>query len=202
MSVAAKQVGRYTFAEYLALEEKSEFRHEYHDGEILAMSGGSPMHSKICANVVRSLGNRLLGKPCEVYDSNLRIGIPAERRSVYSDASVICGAFEYYMEDPKEQTVVNPKVVVEVLSPSTQDYDRGKKFDAYRTLDSLEEYVLVWQTTPRIEVFRLIKGSPPQFDNASGLEAIAHLRSIAVELPLVEVYRSVVFPEPEPGEEA
>src|SRR5688572_16861147 len=104
---------RYTIAEYLRAEHDAEQRHEYYDGEIVAMAGGSPQHSLIISNVIRELGNRLKGGPCRVYDSNLRVRVPRSRLYVYPDATVICGQTQHDADDPKRQTVTNPKLIVE-----------------------------------------------------------------------------------------
>jgi Uma2 family endonuclease len=185
---------RYTVAEYLRLERDVPEKHEFHDGEILAMSGGSPSHSLIASNTTRALGNRLLGKQCRVYESNLRIRIPRQDRYVYADGSVICGPEEFDPEDAKRETVVNPRLVVDVLSPSTEAYDRTKKFDYYRSAESFREYVLVSQESPRIETFLRQEDGTWAFDVAVGTGAIARLRSINLELPLSEVYANVEFP--------
>jgi len=116
----------FTISDYLNRERDSLEKHEYRDGEILAMSGGSARHSLISANVIRELGNRLKGKPCRVYDSNLRIRIPRSVLYTYPDASVVCDAPQVDPDDPLKETVINPTVVVEILSPSTEAYDRGE----------------------------------------------------------------------------
>jgi Uma2 family endonuclease len=136
--------------EYLAFERSSELRHEYADGEIFAMSGGTLEHSAIAANVIGELRNALLGR-CRVLTSDMRVKIPARKRYVYPDASVVCGAAE--LEDDRHDTLLNPRVIVEVLSESTEAYDRGDKFAQYRTVPSIQQYVLASQTEPRIEVF-------------------------------------------------
>ncbi|MBI2898459.1 MAG: Uma2 family endonuclease [Deltaproteobacteria bacterium] len=142
---------RLTPAEYLELERGSEQRHEYVDGEIFAMSGGTREHSLTATNIARELGNALAAKPCEVHSSDMRIGIPAAKRYFYADVSVVCGRPE--VEDPTRDTLLNPKVIVEVLSDSTEAYDRGDKFRYYRAIASLREFVLASQKEPRIEVF-------------------------------------------------
>ena len=136
---------RYTVEEYLELEEASPLRHEYHDGEIIAMSGGSLEHSVIITNVSAALHAALANKPCLVLDTNLKVGIGPSRQFVYPDVHVICGQPQFDPRDPNRQTVTNPRMAVEVLSPSTEAYDRGGKFNLYRELESLEEYVLISQ---------------------------------------------------------
>jgi Uma2 family endonuclease len=137
--------------EYLAFERTSEERHEYADGEVFAMSGGTREHSLLSAHVVRDLGAQLRRGPCEVHTSDLKIGIPSRRRYVYPDVSVVCGAPVF--EDAERDVVRNPKVVVEVLSDSSEAYDRGDKFAQYRAVASLTDYLLVSQKEPRVEHF-------------------------------------------------
>ena len=185
---------RYTVSEYLHREQESLERHEYLDGEMLLMAGGSADHSLITANVIGELRSRLRGHPCRVYDSNLRVRITKTVLYTYPDASVICGSRQIDPDDPTGQTILNPRVIVEVLSPSTEAYDRGEKFGRYRQLDSLEEYVLVSQLTPRIEMFFRQSDGTWLFDAASELTATAKLRSLKIDLPLTDVYAGIEFP--------
>jgi Uma2 family endonuclease len=194
---ATKQ--RSTVAEYLRRERDSLDKHEYRDGEILLMAGGTADHSLIVANVIGELRSRLKGKPCHVYDSNLRIRIPRTVLYTYPDASVICGPREPDPNDPSGETMTNPRLIVEVLSPSTEAYDRGEKFDRYRQLDSLQEYVLVSAATARIESFVRQDGGAWLFTPFSGLGAAAQLRCLEVALPLAETYAGIEFPPPEPA---
>ena len=186
---------RYTVSDYLHRERESLDKHEYRDGEILLMAGGTADHSLIVANVIRELGNRLRGKPCRVYDSNLRVRIARTVLYTYPDASVICGPREIDPNDPSGETVTNPRLIVEVLSPSTEGYDRGEKFGRYRQLDSLEEYVLVSQAAARIETFWRQADGTWLFTATSGLELAAKLRCMDIELPLAEVYAGIEWPE-------
>src|SRR5215203_5528676 len=135
-------IHRHTIAEYLRAEETAVEKHEFHDGEILAMSGGSPAHSLIATNAGREIGNRLKGKPCRVYNSDLRVAVAASARFVYPDLTIVCGGLEFHPDDAKRHTVTNPRVLIEVLSPTTEAYDRGDKFAQYREIPSFQEYVL------------------------------------------------------------
>src|SRR5205823_1714677 len=128
---------------YYRIENDSTEKHEFRDGEILAMSGGSPQHALIAMNVGAELRNRLKDKSCRPYGSDLRVRISGRDQTVYPDISVICGRIEYDADDQAGHTVLNPRLIVEVLSPSTEAYDRGDKFAAYREVPSLAEYVLV-----------------------------------------------------------
>jgi len=184
---------RYTIAEYLAMEEKATDRHEFHDGEILAMSGGTYSHSCIVSNLNRFLGNRLEGKPCRPLDSNMRVRITGMSKYLYPDTSIVCGGPEFDVDDPKKTTIINPQVVIEVLSDSTELYDRGGKFSLYREIPSLEEYVLISQQEPLVETFlRQTEGawlpSP-----STGMQSSLVLRSLKIGIPMAEVYAGVKF---------
>jgi Uma2 family endonuclease len=190
---------RYTFAEYLAYEEASEIKHEFHEGEILAMSGTSPEHALITANAVAALHSVLVGKPCRVYSADLKIGVKPGSRVCYPDASIVCGPLEYDPNDPKRHVVTNPRVIIEVLSPTTEGYDRGDKFRHYRNIPSLAEYVLISQDAPLIETFfRQGDGSWLIAGTFTGLDARARLRALDIDIALSDVYAGVEFPPPAP----
>jgi Uma2 family endonuclease len=140
-----------TEAEYLAFERASLEKHEYFGGEIFAMAGGTGEHAAIAAGLIRELGNALMGRGCRVLTSDMRVRIPGSARYVYPDASVVCAKPEY--ADDGRDALTNPRVVVEVLSASTEAYDRGDEFAAYQTIPSLAHYVIASQTKPRLEVF-------------------------------------------------
>lgn len=138
-------------AEYLALERTSHEKHALWDGAVFAMAGASPRHNLLVAAILRELGNGLLGKPCRPFASDQRIRIPGAARYLYPDASVVCPPFEIDPED--DATIQNPKLIAEVLSPSTEAFDRGDKFIAYRSIASLSDYLLFSQDEPRVEHF-------------------------------------------------
>jgi Uma2 family endonuclease len=184
---------RHTISEYLRLERESVEKHEYRDGEILAMAGGSPNHSLITANFIRELGNVLKGKPCRVYDSNLRVLIPRTPLYTYPDASVLCSEPKLDPQDEKKGTITDPRLLAEVLSASTEAYDRGEKFTRYRQIDSLQEYVLISQHTPRVEMFFRRSDGTWLFTAVAGLESIARLTSLEIAIPLREIYAGVEF---------
>lgn len=141
-----------THAQYVALERASAAKHELVNGEIVAMSGGSPAHSLIAANVTRLLGNLLVSDPCAVFNSDLRVVVKATGLTTYPDVTVVCGPRELHPED--DHAITNPRVILEVLSPTTEAYDRGAKFAHYQSVPSLEEYVLVASVGRRIEHYR------------------------------------------------
>lgn len=142
----------YTFADYLALERDSEIKHEFDDGEILAMAGGTARHSALAMNVGYALrGTRPEG--CTVFQSDMRVRIAATGRATYPDVSMVCGSIEYDPEDAKRTTITNPVLIAEVLSVTTEKGDRGNKWMHYQRIPSLQEYVLLGHE-PRVEVFR------------------------------------------------
>jgi Uma2 family endonuclease len=174
--------------EYLAFERAAEEKHEYADGEIFAMSGGSLAHSTIGANLVGELRNALAGKGCRVLNSEMRVRIAASRRYVYPDGSVVCGRAD--LADDQRDVLLNPRVLVEVLSDSTEAYDRGDKFRHYRTIPSFQEYVLASQKEPRLEVFtRQADGSWALRAYAAGERA--ELRSLECAIEVDRVYADV-----------
>lgn len=142
---------RMTEDEYLAFERASEEKQEYIDGEIFAMLGARRAHSRLCIRFGTLLELALERRRCEVYDSHMRVYMPLSRRYVYPDASVVCGESQF--KDNEFDTLLNPLVVIEVLSPSTEDYDRGDKFTHYKTIPTLAHYVLAAQDKPLVEVF-------------------------------------------------
>ena len=140
-----------TFAQYLEQERASDTKHELVNGAIFAMAGGTMEHGRLGSNMAGVLVAKLRGRPCAAFSSDVRIRVRATGLVTYPDLSVVCGRLEH---DPKdENTIVNPIVLVEVLSDSTEGYDRGEKFGHYQRITSLKEYVLVSQHTPRVEVF-------------------------------------------------
>jgi Uma2 family endonuclease len=184
--------------EYLAIERESETRSEYLDGEIFAMSGGSRQHNLIVTNLARELSSQLKRRPCEVYTNDQRVHIPETGLYTYPDIVVVCG--EPSFEDEGVDTLLNPVLIIEVLSPTTEAYDRGKKFDGYRTIASLKEYVLVSQHEARVEQYLRQEGGPWGFISTVGRERSVALASIQCELALEEIYDKVVYPgEPAPA---
>lgn len=186
---------RYSAEEYYDLEEEEAYKSEFHDGEIFAMAGGSPEHSLIVANLLRELGNRLRGKTCTPYDGNLRVEVPATGLITYPDASVFCKKLEFDPKDRRKQTAINPTVVFEVLSKTTESYDRGKKAENYRQLASLKAYVLVSQTSPHIELYERHGDGFWFLTEAKGLDQEIAIKPLGLKLPLVEVYDRIKFPK-------
>ena len=200
-------VARHTVEEYLALERESEERHEYVDGQIYAMAGESTEHADISVNLVRDVSTQLKGTPCRVWtkDSKVLSG-PAIRHSrstrglfSYPDLVVVCGEPRFL--DEHQDVLLNPTVIIEVLSPATESFDRGEKFRRYRTqIPSLTDYVLVSQALPLIEHFRRQTNDEWILSAHSEIESSFQIATINCTLHLSEVYDRVTFPEetPEP----
>ncbi|KYF55278.1 hypothetical protein BE08_43415 [Sorangium cellulosum] len=187
MGQAARRTGL-SPAEYLAFERASEQKHEYANGEIFAMSGCSREHSLLSGNIQRELGNALLDRACEVHTSDMRVKIASTGRYVYPDASVVCG--EPVFEDAEVDTLLNPSVIVEVLSETSEAYDRGDKFAQYRSVPSVMEYVLVAQKEVRIEHFQR-QPDGRWLLAILGPGAQLELESIGVVIDVDRVYRKV-----------
>ncbi len=178
--------------EYLEFERASEIRHEYFDGEIFAMTGSSVNHNRIGSNINRFLGNQLSDRPCDVFANDMRVKVQRINKYTYPDIVVVCGDIE--LEDQKFDTLLNPIVIIEVLSHSTELYDRGKKFAHYRLIPSLREYVLVSQYDCQVEKFaRGDDGIWRLFDPCTATEEIVRLESIDCELLLSDIYYRVEF---------
>ena len=183
----ADPVAQMSYAEYVAAEQASPIRHEYLKGRIFAMAGGTPEHGALAAAVMRELGVCLRGKPCRVYSSDLRVRVLETDLATYPDATIVCGRLETAPDDPN--AVVNPTLLVEVLSESTEAYDRGAKAAHYRRIPSLKEYVLVAQDEKRIEVYRRNeRGGWELFEARSG--ARLELESLGIELDVDAVYEN------------
>lgn len=179
-------------AEYLAFEEKSDIRHEYVNGYVYAMTGGSLKHNIIVANINTRLNLQLEKQNCIVPDSNTRVRVESKSVSYrYPDVTIICG--EPKMHDERTDTVFNPIVLVEVLSPSTQIIDRNDKLEEYLKIDSLKEYLLVSQDKAKIEQFFLQDDGSWGFQLVTGLEKSITLPSINCQLSLADVYLKVDF---------
>ena len=178
-----------SYAEYLEQEQASDIKHELLNGEIFAMAGGTPEHGRLSSKVTGALLAELRGRPCEVFSSDVRVRVLATGLATYPDVSVVCGHLERDPEDAN--TLINPIVLVEVLSDSSEAYDRGEKFAHYRRIPSLKEYVLVSQRVPRIEVFRRNEDGSWTLYEAEA-SASVKLPSIGCELSVDEVYANAL----------
>jgi Uma2 family endonuclease len=185
MAVTARQ--RFTFDEYLLLEEIAEVKHEFLDGTVWAMAGGSPEHAAVIGNVVTLLNVQLRGQRCRVHTTELRVRVKATGLGTYPDVTVICGRLERDPDDRAGHTAINPRVIVEVLSPSTEDYDRGEKLSHYQSIPSLQEVVLVAHDRREIEIVRREADGWSRHVFGAGLTA--RLTSPSCDLDVAEVYR-------------
>jgi len=179
----------FTPEEYLRLEREAEYRNEYFNGQIFAMAGASPEHVLIVSNVVTQLNLQLRDGPCTVYSTDLRVRVSYTGLYTYPDVVVICDELQF--ADDEKDTVLNPSLIVEVLSPSTKDYDRGEKFEHYRTLTSLMEYILIAQDKHHVEQFVRQPDNRWLLSETNQLDGIIELDSIGCELALTEIYNKV-----------
>jgi Uma2 family endonuclease len=193
MSSAAR-TSRHTPAEYLARERPSATRHEYLDGFLFEMTGASRAHNLITGNLNGEIRAQLRDRPCEVYASDMRVCVEPTGLYTYPDVVVVCG--EPRFQDGELDTLLNPTVLVEVLSPSTEAYDRGKKFGHYRRLASVREYVLVAQERVLVERFTR-QGQEWLLAEMNRPEDVLRLASIGCEVPLREIYAKVAFADAE-----
>ncbi len=189
MSAVVKQY-HYTAEEYLVLERSASIKSEFHDGQVYAMTGASRAHNLIAINIGRELSQQLKKRPCEAYMNDMRVKAAKAGSYHYPDIAVVCGQAEF--EDAQADTLLNPTLLVEVLSPSTEAYDRGGKFAHYRKIESLREFLLVMQDQPGIESY-LRQGEVWILSEAIGLDETVHLESIDCVLSLREVYDKVMF---------
>jgi Uma2 family endonuclease len=178
-----------TPAEYLAFERQAEYKNEYFDGEIFAMVGASRKHNLITVNITSSLHTQLKNRPCEVYSSDMRIRIPNANIYTYADLTVACG--EPKFEDAHVDTLLNPDLIVEVLSKSTASYDRRQKFAFYRTIESLRDYILVSQDSFHVEQYTKQADARWLLADFRSLEDVLQLDSVQCSLPLREIYDRV-----------
>jgi Uma2 family endonuclease len=183
---------RLTAQEYLALERKAQFKSEYFNGEVWAMAGVSREHSLIVGNVGREIGNQFKGRRCEVHTSDLRVQVSETGLYTYPDLVAVCGEPEF--EDEELDTLLNPTVVIEVLSESTEAYDRGAKFAHYRQLATLQEYVLIAQDRCLVEHYMRQEDGSWVLRAYDDPQAVLELLAIGCVLPLAEIYGRVEFP--------
>jgi Uma2 family endonuclease len=197
--MSAQPQPRLTPEQYLEIERAAELRHEYFNGRMFAMSGASYRHVIVTGNLSYALRNCLRKRPCTVLTTDLRLRVSPGGLYTYPDLVVLCGEPKFV--DDQTDTLLNPLLIVEVLSPSTEAYDRGFKFAQYRTLESLQEYALVSQTEPRVEVFRRQSGRDWLLSESIGLDAACRFESVGCAVALAEVYDKVTFggDEPNPG---
>jgi Uma2 family endonuclease len=189
--MAAQPKSYYTVEHYLQLERSGDTKHEYFDGQIFALAGSSENHNLIAAHILGILYAQVRKRPCKVYPSDMRVKIAKTKLYTYPDISIACGTSAF--DDIDSDTLLNPTVIFEILSPSTEKYDRGKKFEHYRTIATLQEYILVSQNSHLVEQYTR------QTDNAwlltihDTLESRVDLQSVHCALLLADIYEDIVF---------
>lgn len=177
---------KFTIEEYLQMEETSEEKHEYYKGEIFAMSGPKVPHNIIAVNIVALLKQKLKGKQCKPFNSDQRVYIPQNSLFTYPDISIICGEIITLNND--EWNILNPAVIIEILSPGTKDYERGGKFKLYRDIVTLKEYILVDSETVSIEVFRINDSGHWELEEYKKMEGSLLVKTVDVSIPVIEIY--------------
>ena len=193
MSTALKRI---TPQEYLIRERQASTKSEFYRGEVVEMVRSTANHSLIAANFMGEAGNALKGRPCTVFNSDLRVQVQATGLYTYPDATIVCG--EQIFDDDHRDTLLNPTVIVEVLSDSTEKYDRGKKSNHYRQIKSLKELILIAQDRPQVERFTRQPNGDWLFHEQTELSAEFELKSLGISVAMSELYRGVKF---EPTEE-
>lgn len=186
-----KEQRYYSPEEYLELETAAEYKSEYYEGQITPMPGGTPNHNKIAGNFYAALNFAFKGQSYQVFMSDLRLWIPQTRLFTYPDVMVVSGELEY--AEGRRDTITNPVAIAEVLSDSTEDYERGKKFKLYRSIPSLREYILIAQSEMQVEQFSKTDNNKWILSEYEGENAILTLTSLSFQIALPDIYDKVEF---------
>ena len=181
--------------QYLEIERKAEYKSEYYRGEMFAMAGASWAHNLLVSHLLRDIGQQLRGKPCEICPSDMRVRVSASGLYTYPDAVVVCG--EPQLLDNQFDTLLNPHLIVEVLSPSTEAYDRGRKFEHYQSIESLGEYLMISSDRVHADLYTRQPDGRWLLTSAARLEDSLDLQSVGSSLALAGLYEKVDFAEPE-----
>jgi Uma2 family endonuclease len=190
--MSAQSQPRLTPEHYLEIERAAiDVRSEYYNGRMYAMSGSTHPHAIVISNLGRHLGNALAKQPCVVTTSDVRVRVRESGLYTYPDVVVVCGTPRYV--DDRDDTVLNPILILEVLSPSTEAYDRGFKSAQYRALESLQEYALVSQSEPRVEIFRRQPSGDWLLSESAGLDAVCKFDCVGCTVAMKDVYDKVTF---------
>ena len=192
MSNALLQPHYYTPEEYLTLERKAEFKSEYFDGGIFVMQGASDPHTIINNNVGGEFYLQLKGSSCVARSNDMKVRSPDKGMFVYPDLTIVCGAAQFH--DGTKDVIINPKLIVEILSPSSEAFDRGKKFAKYKLLESFTDYILIAQDEPQIDYFVRQENGGWLQKSASGIDAEVPIAAVGCILRLADVYSNVEFP--------
>lgn len=190
----AHQLPFVSLSDYIQIEKETSTKHEYHNGNLVALAGGSVHHGMLCGNSYSELRNVLKGKTtCKAFTSEVKLYIESKNSFVYPDAMVICGEMERSTKE--EQALTNPILIVEVLSKSTADYDRGDKFHLYRQIPSLQEYVLIEQDKAVVEIFyKHAHADLWQITRVEGLNQQLYLQSIDASIKMTDLYLDIELP--------
>lgn len=192
--MAANPKRKYTLEEYFELELSTNERFEYFDGEIFSMSGVSEQHAQLEINFITLLSGKLRGRPCRVFPANMRIKVPSLPPYRYGDVSAVCGQ-AVFEKIGGVDVLANPTLIIEVLSDSTEAYDRGDKFTHYKSIASLREYLMAAQHRPHLTQYVKQEDGSWSYNEVNELSASIQLASIDCVLELSEIYRDVTFPE-------
>lgn len=184
--------------EYLRRELEADYKSEYFNGEIFAMSGATEAHILIVTNLMRELSNKLRRRPCRIYSNDLRVRVSPTGLYTYPDVTVVCGERKFY--EKQKDTLLNPTAIFEVLSKSTQDYDRGQKFEHYRTLDTLQEYITIAQDRVHVEHHARQSDNRWLLTEMNEPDAVLRLPSLDCEIALTDTYENIELPYIEPAE--
>ncbi|MEM6801673.1 MAG: Uma2 family endonuclease [Bacteroidota bacterium] len=179
-----------SIAKYLDLELKSDMRHEFHDGEVFAMAGGTKNHGILGTNILTEVNIQVRNKGCITFNGDVKIRIQPSNRFLYPEASIVCGKLETSEED--EEAIRNPVLIVEVLSDSSEAYDRGAKFRLYQQLPSFKEYLLIDQHKSVISIFFRKEENIWEMREVIGLEQVIHLQSLDIEVAMQDLYRNTL----------
>ena len=175
-----------TIEEYLQFERESVQKHEFYNGEVFSMAGAGPRHNKIFSNLFGEVAYRLKGKTCQAYGGDMRIHIPENSLFTYPDISIICG--DILLSDEDKDTTIQPTVLIEILSSSTKDYDRGGKFKLYRDIPTLKEFILIDSESINVEVFRINANAHWELEEYKALSETLRIPSVEIAIPLSEIY--------------
>ena len=184
-----RQTTFHTVEEYLALEETADYKSEYFQGEIFAMAGGSYNHNVITGNLYAALNQFVVSKPCVAFTSDMRLLVQQQELYTYPDIMVLCGQPKFVKE--RSDTITNPTIIIEVLSKSTQDYDRGKKFEFYRTIETFKDYLLVDQERVHLEYYHCLEDGRWALREFSTSEEALLIESINFAIPIATIYHKV-----------
>jgi Uma2 family endonuclease len=196
MGFALRKQEELTLDDYLEIERASEFRNDYVNGQIFAMSGESLSHGRIKGNVYHEIRNRLKGKSCEAFTSDMKVKVEGMSPFKYPDVVVVCGRPEMY--DARKDLLLNPLVIIEVLSPSTEAVDRGEKFDLYQAIPSLKYYILIAQDRASVTVLTRQANNRWDLELLTDMNGSLIIPDLDCQIPLPEIYDRVEFPAPKP----